>query len=89
MDASFGNRCRITATSSSFVPLKAFVLACGYYLSAGGGEIGTVSNVAWFITLVLGSDVQGVFFFGLLMVLYCLMLFFLFVNLCCYGVVIG
>ena len=35
--------------------------------------------MAWFIALVLGPDVQDVFFFGFVMVLSLLFLFFLFV----------
>ena len=35
------------------MPLKAFIVARGYRLSAGGGEICTVSSVDLFIALAL------------------------------------
>ena len=87
LDASCGNRCLSTATSSSFVPLKAFILARGYRLSAGGGEMGTVSNVACCIALVRGPDDRDVLFFFVVMVL---ILSFVLVLFICYdGVVVG
>ena len=89
LDESFGNKWRSTLISFVFMPLKFIILARGYRLPADGGELGIVLNMAWFIVLVLGPDVWEFLFFGLLMVLNLLLLFFLFVDLCCYRIVIG
>ena len=89
LDASCGNRCWSTATSSSFVPSKAIILARGYRVSAGGGKIGTLSNVACCIALVRGSDDWDVFFFFVVMVLILSFVVVLVLFNCYDGAVVG
>ena len=74
LSASSGNRNWSTASSLCFVQLKTFILARGYRLPTGGGEMEILSNKDWRVAftavdLIVGRRFPQVLLLELLMVL--------------------